>query len=215
MLRRIRQIIHPGPFISPARSSPSHAATRPPVSLVSPACPYCGNLQDPPPRKNKECRECGETIHIWIDQETREKHLLTASQHRRRRREKSAERYVNLSLRIIEANRNNDWQELATAYSEKASMLFHQGHDHRELASLSLDAWLRHYRHEGVNKVRISVISHPGALVNCSHCLEMDGRQLGVEEALISMPVPIESCQTNAHKNQYGGWCRCLYLPIP
>ena len=217
MLRRIRQKMRPAPSGNPlktADSSPSHTATRPPVSLVSPVCPYCGNVQDPPPRRNKECSDCGEMIHIWIDQDAREKHLLTASQHRRRRREKSADRYVNLSLRIIEATRDNNWQELATTYFEKASLLFHRGHDHRESAVLSLDAQLRHYRQEGVSKVKISVVSNPGTLVSCVHCLEMHGRQLGVEEALTSMLIPFESCQTSAHKNRHGGWCRCLYLPV-
>ena len=66
-------------------SSPSeHPAPLPPITLSSPACPYCGVIQEPPPTRRRNCRDCGETIHVRTDREERKKYLLTAEEAERR-----------------------------------------------------------------------------------------------------------------------------------
>ena len=58
-----------------------------PIELVSPACPYCGVIQDPPPQRRKKCRDCGETIHTRTDRIEGKKYLLTADEAARREQE--------------------------------------------------------------------------------------------------------------------------------
>lgn len=64
--------------------------TRPPVTLVSRTCPYCGRFLSRPPNRQGKCPDCGKMIRTWLDPETREKYLLTQSQHRRLWRERTA-----------------------------------------------------------------------------------------------------------------------------
>ena len=81
MLDRLKRLFRSSSEVTPA--------TRPPVTLVSTACPYCGLFLSPPPERQGECPNCGNMIRTWLDPETREKHLLTQTQHRRLRRERS------------------------------------------------------------------------------------------------------------------------------
>ena len=79
MLERLRRLFRtPPPEAAPA--------ARLPVTLVSGACPYCGVLLSPAPKRQAPCPDCGKTIRTWLDPETREKHLLTHGQHKRLRR---------------------------------------------------------------------------------------------------------------------------------
>ena len=71
-----------------------------PIELVSPACPYCGAVQDPPPQRRKKCRDCGEVIHTRTDRVERKRYLLTADEAERRKREwrETGQGYVQHSL---------------------------------------------------------------------------------------------------------------------
>ena len=82
MLARLRRLFRYSPEAKPA--------SRPPVTLVSTDCPYCGLSLSPPPDRQGECPGCGKTIRTWLDLETREKHLLTQTQHARLRRLRKA-----------------------------------------------------------------------------------------------------------------------------
>ena len=84
MLERLRRLFRHSPEVKPT--------SRPPVTLVSTGCPYCGLFLSPPPDRQGECPECGKTIRTWLDLETGEKHLLTQTQHARLRRLRKAER---------------------------------------------------------------------------------------------------------------------------
>lgn len=84
MLRRLKQLFIPSPEATPA--------ARPPITLVGDACPYCGLSLNPPPDRQWPCPNCGKMIRTWLDPETREKHLLTQTQHTRLRRQRTAAR---------------------------------------------------------------------------------------------------------------------------
>ena len=93
MLRWLRDALFPRPE-EPEQGRSSA------IELVSPACPYCGVIQDPPPKRRKKCRDCGETIHTRTDRIERKKHLLTADEAERRKREwrETGQGYVQHSL---------------------------------------------------------------------------------------------------------------------
>ncbi len=49
-----------------------------PNELVDPACPYCGVVQDPPPKRKKKCADCGQSIYFRKDGNRRR--LMTETQ---------------------------------------------------------------------------------------------------------------------------------------
>ena len=54
--------------------------TSTPITLNSPACPYCGVIQEPPPTRRRKCRDCGEVIFTHTDRMERKRYLLTEEQ---------------------------------------------------------------------------------------------------------------------------------------
>ena len=192
------------------------APERAPITLASPACPYCGVIQDPPPQRRRKCRDCGETIHPWTDQETRKKHLLTAAQNEQRIREARDAKWASLNGQVIDGLRTGEWHSVMVAHTEQARMLFHRGGDHRELAAEArkseLTYYLNHsaYQDSGVTSVRIWTVGEE----SCLDCQQLEGREFTIEEALELAPIPCQTCQTQAEENPHGGWCRCRYRPI-
>ena len=124
MLARLRHLFRSSPEAKPV--------TRPPVTLVSTGCPYCGLLLSPPPDRQGECPDCGKTIRTWLDPETREKHLLTQTQHTRLRRlRKAAHRSESFNPMP-----QQDWtreQQLAVLYLKFTC----KDREHPKIAALS------------------------------------------------------------------------------
>ena len=107
MLARLKRLFRP--------STEAKRATRPPVSLVSTECPYCGLFLSPPPDRQGECPGCGRTIRIWLDPEIGEKHLLTQTQHKRLRRLRKVARSSGTSNPMPRQNWTRE-QQLAVLY---------------------------------------------------------------------------------------------------
>ena len=190
------------------------APPRPPITLLSPACPYCGVIQDPPPQRRKKCRDCGETIHTWTDQEIREKVLLTASEYKLRQQEAQDAEWSELNRRIFDASRSGDWHTVKMSHFRQALMLFDQGRDHQRLAAESRKSELRYYQttHRRLEVQRIVIETQGEAC--CSECRPLHEHEYSIDEALEAMPIPVKTCQTWADKNPHGGWCRCYYNPV-
>lgn len=184
---------------------------RSPITLVSPACPQCGVIQDPPPTRKKKCRDCKETIYTWTDQETRKKELLTYTQHAKREREAWDARWQACNAQVIEGSRLGNWHTVKMAHFQQALMLFKRGRDHQMLAAESRKSELRHYG--SLLKDAHVTISTTGDAA-CSTCKPHEGKKYSTEEALKLMPIPHTSCLTWANQNPHGGWCRCSYIPI-
>lgn len=187
------------------------AVPRSPITLVSPECPYCGVIQDPPPTRRKKCRDCKETIYTWTDQETRKKELLTSAQHAGREREAWDARWRALNTQVVEGSRSGDWHTVKMAHFQQALMVFNRGRDHQRLAAESRKSELRHY---GTLFPAARVTVSTAGEAACSECQPLEGKAYGVDEALRLMPIPHTSCRTWADRNQHGGWCRCSYNPI-
>ena len=106
-------------------------APLPPITLSSPACPYCGVIQEPPPTRRRKCRDCGQVIHVLTDREERKKYLLTAEEDARLARERRNEEWKRLSEMVRVAMQAGDWKSLQAAYQQQARILFIEGRPHR------------------------------------------------------------------------------------
>ena len=112
-----------------------------PITLSSPACPYCGVIQEPPPTRRRKCRDCGPVIHVRTDREERKKYLLTAEEAERRAtkdarlaRERRNEEWRRLSEHVRVAMQAGDWKSLQSAYQQQANILFVEGRPHLHVA---------------------------------------------------------------------------------
>ena len=97
----------------------------PPVTLCSPACPYCGVIQEPPPMRRRKCRDSGQIIHVRTDREERTKYLLTAEEAERRTAtdarlagERRNDEWKRLSEQVRDAMQAGDWKSLQAAYQQ-------------------------------------------------------------------------------------------------
>ena len=188
----------------------------PPITLDNPACPYCGVIQDPPPKRRKKCRDCGERIHTWTDYETRVKYLLTAKQDEQRKRRERDERWAELNRQTLKAYRTGDFHSAQMAHFEKALILFDRGANHHQSAEAARKDELLYYqrsedyRDMGVRDVVISTCAE----ASCAVCAPLEGQRFSIKDALRLMPIPHKDCKTLADQNQHGGWCRCSYEPV-
>ena len=107
----------------------------PPIELLSPACPYCGVIQDPPSQRRRRCRDCGETIYTKTYREQGKKYLLTAAQAQEIEGEERDAQWRGLNQWVINGTRDGDWHAVKFAYFQQALILFERGRDHRVLAA--------------------------------------------------------------------------------
>ena len=179
----------------------------PPITLDSAACPYCSEVQDPPPQRRRKCRDCGKVIHTRTDYEARKRYLLTEREARALERERRDARWKELSQQVRVASQAGDMQALRLAYSQQAAILFIEGRNHLELQRLAARVELQHMQSIGIERVSVNTVSDERV---CAHCRSLDGKVIGIEDALVQMPIPGPSCDDNRYGNPHGGWCRCI-----
>lgn len=198
----------------PSFSAPAPAEPVPPIKLASPACPYCGVIQDPPPQRRRKCRDCSETIYPWTDQETRTKYLLTAEQHEQRRRVAWDAAWRDLNRRLLEASEKENWGSVHTLLFQQARMLFDRGGDHMPIRVESQRAHLMYYRNlsHTLRRGKQLTITTQGE-TSCVECQVLAGHQYSIDEAMELMPLPCKTCLREAESNPHGGWCTCYYTP--
>ena len=190
----------------------------PPITLSSPACPYCGVIQEPPPARRRKCRDCGQIIHVRTDREERKKYLLTAEEAERRAakeaqlaRERRNEEWKRLSELVRVAMQSNDLQSLQSAYQQQANILFVEGRPHLHVAQLARRTELMHLLDLDVAEVKVMTAEDERV---CAHCQSLDGRVFAIQEALEALPIPSPYCTDGNEQNPHGGRCRCLYNPV-
>ena len=158
MLRWLRKILQPETVeveitgtLHPMEFTPPPQL--PPITLVSPACPYCGVIQNPPPQRRKKCRDCGQVIHPWTDRDIRIKYLLTAAEHKLEKRRERDTKWSDLNNSVLDGLKSGDWHKVMFAYFQQAGMLFDEKRDYQSLASESRKAELRYHQNMGATKV--------------------------------------------------------------
>ena len=190
----------------------------PPITLSSPACPYCGVIQEPPPMRRRKCRDCGQIIHVRTDREERKKYLLTAEEAERRvaqdarlARERRNEEWKQLSEQVRVAMQAGDWHTLQAAYLQQSRILFVEGRPHRHVAQEAIRAQLMNLLELGIAGVEVMTSDDERV---CAHCQSLDGKVFTIQEALEAMPIPGPNCTDGKEQNPHGGRCRCVYSPV-
>ena len=190
----------------------------PPITLSSPACPYCGVIQEPPPTRRRKCPDCGQTIHVRTDREERKKYLLTAEEAERRAekdarlaRERRNEEWKQLSEQVRVAMQAGDWKSLQAAYQQQARILFIEGRPHRHVAQEATRARLMSLLEIGVAEVEVRTSDDERV---CAHCQSLDGKAFTIQESLEAMPIPGPNCTDGNEQNPHGGRCRCVFAAV-
>ena len=193
-------------------------APLPPITLSSPACPYCGVIQEPPPMRRRKCRDCGQIIHVRTNMEERKKHLLIAEEAERRAaidarlaREQRNEEWKQLSEQVRLAMQAGDWKSLQAAYQQQARILLAEGRPHRHVAQEATRAQLMSLLELGVAAVKIRTADDERV---CAYCQSLDGKVFTIQEALEVMPIPGPNCTDGNEQNPHGGRCRCVYVAV-
>ena len=193
-------------------------APLPPITLSSPACLYCGVIQEPPPMRRRKCRDCGQVIHVRTEREERKKYLLTDGEAERRAakdarlaRERRNKEWKQLSEQVRVAMQAGDWKSLQAAYQQQARILFVEGRPHRHVAQEATRAQLMSLLELGVAAVKIRTADDERV---CAHCQSLDGKVFTIQEALEVMPIPGPNCTDGNEQNPHGGCCRCAYIAV-
>ena len=193
-------------------------APLPPITLSSPACPYCGVIQEQPPARRRKCRDCGQVIHVRTDREERKKYLLTAEEAEhwaamdaRLARERRNEEWRRLSEQVRVAMQAGDLQSLRLAYQQQGNILFVEGRPHLHVAQLARRTELMSLLELDVAEVKVMTANDERV---CVHCQSLDGKVFTIQEALEAMPIPGPYCTDGNQQNQHGGRCRCTYSPV-
>ena len=195
-----------------------HPAPLPPITLSSPACPYCAVIQEPPPMRRRKCRDCGQIIHVRTDREERKKYLLTAEEAERRAakdarlaRERRNEEWNQLSGQVRVAMQAGDWKSLQAAYQQQARILFVEGRPHRHVAQEATRARLMYLLELGVVNVKVMTVHDQRV---CAHCQSLNGKVFTIQKALEAMPIPGPNCTDGNEQNLHSGRCRCVYIAV-
>ena len=193
-------------------------APLPLITLSSPACPYCGVIQEPPPMRRRKCGDCGQIIHVRTDREERKKYLLTAEEVERRAakdarlaRERRNEEWKQLSEQARVAMQAGDWKSLQAAYQQQARILFVEGRPHRHVVQEASRAQLMSLLELAVAGVKVMTADDERV---CAHCQSLDGKVFTIQEALEAMPIPGPNCTDGNEQNPHGGRCRCVYIAV-
>ena len=199
-------------------SLPSESPALPPITLSSPACPYCGVIQEPSPTRRRKCRDCGQIIHVRTDRQERKRYLLTAAEaeHRaakdaKHAREQRNEEWRRLSEQVRVAMQAGDWKSLQAAYQQQAGILFMEDRPHRHVAQEATRARLMRLLEIGVAEVEVRTSEDERV---CAHCQSLDGKAFTIQEALEAMPIPGPNCTDGNEQNSHGGRCRCLFAAV-
>ena len=182
-----------------------------PIELVSPACPYCGVIQDPPPKRRKKCRDCGETIHTRTDRIERKRYLATAAQYAESERARRDQEWKDLGQTIQKAMLEDDWGSLQGAYQQQASILFSEGRPHRDISIEAKRAELMRLGELSIPSVKVVVVHDERV---CDYCASLDVKVYSVEDALEQMPIPGPHCTDGGDENSHGGRCHCVYIAV-
>jgi hypothetical protein len=106
--------------------------------------------------------------------------------------------------RLLEATKQKDWSLMQRLYREMARFLYEQRKDFFKPSQEAVRCKLLQYKSGGsFEKVEIRPELDSEC---CEKCKALAKKQLTIEEALRTMPIPVQDCGST--------WCRCTYLPV-
>jgi len=106
--------------------------------------------------------------------------------------------------RLLEAMKRKDWSLMQRLYQEMARFLYEQGKDFFQQLQEAVRCKLLQYK-SGGSFEKVEILPELDSEC-CEKCKALAKKQLTIEEALQTMPIPVQDCGS--------GWCRCTYLPV-
>ena len=198
------------------------------------ACPYCKKILEQIPQRKKQCPFCKNYIHVRTLPSTLKRILVTEDDARKIDWLKRLDEYGateqdfevikdqlskkfgqepsnqdvlwSLFNQLIAKNRD-DFQTLKRIYYEMALFLNDLGKDFFSILQLSAKMELMNYKQAGIKNVQILTCG----LGSCEQCRQLQDKIFTMEEALASMPIPVETC-TKIMANGQRGFCKCCYV---
>ena len=180
-----------------------------PLADSSSACPHCGEIQSPPPKRKKKCQSCGQSI--YVRKEGRRQLLMTEKQVKDAEKKQRDEQWKDLSQQAKSALQTGDWEAASQAYLGQAAILFAEGREHLHVTEEVYRCQLRGMRKIGIKNVEVLTCDDERV---CLYCNSLKGKVFSVSKALKTMPLPGKTCADGNDKNPHGGRCRCTYLAV-
>ena len=201
-------------------------------------CPYCRETLEQKPQRKKKCPFCSNTIYIRsgnlvteeradeIDKERKEEKQRQVLENLCKRFGHSIEDYQKreqeFSKKIGGAKPNQvdvilslfnegivrgKYAETGIPYYDMALFLNENNKECFHILQLAAKMELKEYqKQEFVTHVGISSAG------GCPSCEKLDGKEMTIEEALETMPIPNKDCTFHLY-DEKRGFCRCTYYP--
>lgn len=201
-------------------------------------CPYCEEILEQKPQRKKKCPFCSNTIYVRsgnlvteeradeIDKEREEERQIQHLEDLCERFEFSVEEFhkreqefsekmggakpnqVNVVLSLFnEGIVKGKYAKTGIPYYDMALFLNENNKECFHILQLAIKMELKGYqKQEFVTHVGIS--SSRG----CPSCEKLDGKEMTIEEALETMPIPNKDCTFHLY-DEKRGFCRCTYYP--
>jgi hypothetical protein len=200
-----------------------------------PRCPYCHARLDTAPKAKKMCPSCGKFIFVRTRPSDRQRVLMTEQEaknigrlpywktilssfgvdekeyleivgelNRRFGRSPSVGDIVwaASNKKLEEAMKRGDWHQMEMIYYNQALFLCAESREFFDVLQEAAKCRLRYYGQSKVGRVEIMTLQD-----SCDKCKTWGSKQISIEEALNSLPIPVKDCGN--------GFCRCHYLASP
>lgn len=176
-------------------------------------CPYCNQALDEAPKRKKKCPHCGEPIHVKRRVKDNKKVFVTAKEAKKIDLDWNDKKWGDLHKDLDKAANMKAFDQIRIIYHDMASIVAEERGEFQPLLIESARAALRDFQEieEYVKKVIIENYG-PGA-VNCEECKKLDGKEMTLEEAIRTMPIPNDKCTHELYEGN-PGWCKCSYKPV-
>jgi hypothetical protein len=202
---------------------------------VQPFCPYCGADLARPPKRAAACPHCRRRIHVRTTQTLFPSHLVTEEQalaadwfaHLRANYGLTEEEYgakydeltyvfgepappADVIMSLLDALAVRETGRLPTVCRDQARFVAERGADPRPWLreSMRLELELEYRPSRVVGGVRVAA-----SRACCDECLEQDGDEYTIDEALRVMPLPYDGCSREVHDGPYP-LCICFYQSV-
>jgi carbamate kinase len=126
-----------------------------------------------------------------------------------RARVQAVQKRAEINRQLHQAMQNGDLGAMSRCYHGLAIDNAEQGLPYFGLLKEAAKFELLSLKQSGVvSKVKISTTDSA-----CKNCKKQNGKEYTIEQALLEMPLPNQSCTTD-FADEKEGWCRCMYIAI-
>lgn len=195
---------------------------------MSYACPYCAAPLPALPSRKTQCKACGQPMYVKYTPDNPTKRLMTAAQAEAAEaawREKSREHrdlaiastldlppaslpVLGAEVRAIAEDPDQPLHRRKMAAGYLAARSAHQAERREWMRRMAIFDLRRFLQTEVVTTVKILSSSNGGP--TCPVCTPLNGKQLPINEAIRTMPIPPKDCP----RMEGPSLCMAMYLAV-